>query len=282
MAQAMVVVNSRMEIAAYNKKFLEMFGFEHSEVLVGNPFQATVAMWRARRATGRESVAVDDEAIREGISFSREYWQVNENGDKLWVQLFHNPLPGGGFVRTYTDITDRKRYELDLYASREKLAVMAATDELSGALNRRSGFSMLKQLEKDCRESRRSFAVCFLDIDDLKKINDKYGHSEGDELIRILSMAIQRSIRSEDAVCRVGGDEFMILFPGCDKHTAQMLVERIRARLDELTIQEGKAYAIRFSYGVEHMIPEKPMPVEELIRRADREMYRDKTTKDKR
>lgn len=274
MAQAMVVINARQEVAVYNKKFLEIFGFSLSEVLSGVPFVQAIALWRARWKTSRETVEEDLETMQSGRAYTTEYWQSAENDEKIWIQMFHNPLPGGGFVRTYTDITDRKRYELDLHASHEKLAAIAALDDLTGVLNRRSGFQMLKRMERECLERGRPLSLCFVDVDELKKINDRFGHSEGDELIRSLADVIKRAIRAEDAVCRVGGDEFMILFPGCDRDGAHRLVERIRVQLEVEDKSVGRPYAIRFSYGIEHLTPDNPMPIEELIRRADREMYR--------
>lgn len=276
MAQAMVVINSRMEIAAYNKKFLDLFGFEAFEIKVGSPFEDSFRLWRERRQTNRESIDLDKGTILTNRSYTREYWQEKKNGEKSWVQLFHNPLPGGGFVRTYSDITDRKRYELDLYASREKLAVIASTDELTGVMNRRSGFGMLKQMEKACLKQRKTFSVCFIDIDALKLVNDQYGHGEGDVVLKTTAELIRNSIRGGDAICRVGGDEFMILFPGCEKPVAEKLVNRIKESLAELGKEMGKPYLMSFSFGIEQMSAEDPITLEELIRRADHLMYLEK------
>ncbi len=276
MAQAMIVVNSRMEIAAYNKKFLDLFGFEVSEVQVGTPFENSFRLWRERRPTSRENMELDKGTIQLNRSYTREYWQLKGAGDKVWVQLFHNPLPGGGFVRTYSDITDRKRYELDLYASREKLAVIASTDELTGVLNRRSGFAMLKQMEKTCFKQRKTFSVCFIDIDGLKQVNDNYGHSEGDVVLKTTAELIRSSIRAGDAICRIGGDEFMVLFPGCEKSVAEKLVSRIKESLKDLSKEMKKPYDMSFSYGIEQMSAEDPITLEDLIRRADHLMYLEK------
>ncbi len=274
MAQAMVVINSRMEIAAYNKKFLELFGFEAPEIIVGTPFEDIYKDWQRRRQTNRESMELDIGVVNFCRSYTREYWQMDEKREKIWVQMFHNPLPSGGFVRTYSDITDRKRYELDLYASREKLAVIAATDELTGVMNRRSGFAMLRELEKSCLKERRTFSLCFIDVDDLKGVNDNHGHGEGDIVLKTIADLIRNSIRGGDIICRIGGDEFMVLFPGCEKNVAEKLICRIRKSLAETAESMGKNYQMSFSYGVEQMSAEDPITLEELIRRADHLMYR--------
>lgn len=274
MAQAMVVINSRMEIAAYNKKFLDLFGFEAHEIIVGTPFEDIYRLWQKRRETSRETMELDLGVVNFGRSYTREYWQRDEKCEKIWVQMFHNPLPSGGFVRTYSDITDRKRYELDLYASREKLAVIAATDELTGVMNRRSGFAMLREMEKSCLKDRRTFSLCFIDVDDLKGVNDNHGHGEGDILLKTIANLIRNSIRGGDIICRIGGDEFMVLFPGCEKNVAEKLIVRIREGLTEAAKAMGKNYQMSFSYGVEQMSAEDPITLEELIRRADHLMYR--------
>ncbi len=276
MAQAMIVINSRMEIAAYNEKFLDLFGFRTYEVQVGTPFENAFRLWRARRSTNRETMEMDISTIHTNLPYTREYWQLKNDEEKIWVQLFHNPLPGGGFVRTYSDITDRKRYELDLYASREKLAVIASTDELTGVLNRRSGFAMLKQMEKACIRQRKTFSVCFIDVDGLKRINDQYGHSEGDIVLKAISELIQSSIRDGDAICRIGGDEFMVLFPGCDKTVAEKLIHGIKKALIDKGNTMDKPYLMSFSYGIEQMHAENPLTLEDLIRRADHLMYHEK------
>lgn len=273
MAQAMIVINMRMEIAAYNKKFLDLFGFEASEVLVGTHFSNTFGLWRLRRQTNREEMEQDKGTIAAGRAYTREYWQIDEYGEKIWVQMFHNPLPGGGFVRTYSDITDRKRYELDLYASREKLAVIASTDELTGVLNRRSGFAMLRQMERNCIRHHQTFSVCFIDVDALKSVNDSHGHGEGDVFLKTTADFIRSSIRNGDSISRIGGDEFMVIFPGCEKVVAETLVSRIKDKLAEHGREMGKPYLMSFSYGIEQMSAEDPITLEELLRRADHLMY---------
>ncbi len=274
MAQAMVVINSSMNIAAYNKKFLDLFGFDASEIISGMPFEDSFKLWQERRQTNRESVDMDIGTVVSSRSYTREYWQMNEKCEKIWVQMFHNPLPGGGFVRTYSDITDRKRYEMDLYASREKLVEIASTDDLTGVLNRRSGFAMLRELEKTSLREGKTFSVCFIDVDNLKHINDRFGHSEGDIVLKTTAGIIRNSIRKGDVICRIGGDEFMVLFPGCQKHVAEKQIKRIKNSLIKLSSDMGKGYSMSFSYGIEQMCVDDPITIEELIRRADHFMYR--------
>lgn len=280
MAQAMIVINSRMEIAAYNKKFMDLFGFEASELKTGSSFETAFRLWRQRRPNNRETMEMDIASIRTNRSYTREYWQKRHTEDEIWVQLFHNPLPGGGFVRTYSDITDRKLYEMDLCARSEKLAVIAATDELTGVLNRRSGFSMLSQMEKLCAKQQKTFSICYLDIDGLKQVNDQYGHGEGDVVLKTVAGLIRSAIRTGDAICRIGGDEFMILFPGCEKCEAERLVQSIKEELVELSADMGKPYVMSFSFGIEQKCAEDSIPLEELIRQADHLMYLEKNVID--
>jgi len=141
---------------------------------------------------------------------------------------------------------------------------------------RRSGFAMLKQMEKACIRQRKTFSVCFIDVDGLKRINDQYGHSEGDVVLKAISELIQSSIRDGDAICRIGGDEFMVLFPGCDKTVAEKLIHGIKKALIDKGNVMDKPYLMSFSYGIEQMHAENPLTLEDLIRRADHLMYHEK------
>jgi diguanylate cyclase (GGDEF)-like protein/PAS domain S-box-containing protein len=114
------------------------------------------------------------------------------------------PLPDGGFVSIYTDITDRKRAEEEIYR-------LARFDSLTGLSNRYSLESLLDLCLAEARRHERKLAVLFLDLDKFKTVNDSLGHAVGDELLQEVSRRLQASVRQSDIVARLGGDEFVVV-----------------------------------------------------------------------
>jgi diguanylate cyclase (GGDEF)-like protein len=155
----------------------------------------------------------------------------------------------------------------------KKLNFKAHHDALTGLYNRAA---IVGYLDKNINLSRRRkspLAVAFIDINDLKKMNDLYGHEAGDALIKGAASAINLSIRSSDYAARLGGDEFLIAFMDCDKESADITMERIQETYGELGRIVGKEWSL--SYGCSELLG-KYDDVDSLIERADNAMYKHK------
>ncbi|MFL6558434.1 MAG: diguanylate cyclase domain-containing protein, partial [Bacillus sp. (in: firmicutes)] len=124
-----------------------------------------------------------------------------------------------------TDITDLKKNEEELFKH-------ASFDMLTGVLNRRSGLELLSQQLSGGSESQE-FIICYVDINDLKKTNDLYGHSTGDDLIKTCCDTINRHITNSDVLFRLGGDEFIIVFFKKNMEKVEKLVETIKLNFEE-------------------------------------------------
>ena len=148
----------------------------------------------------------------------------------------------------------------------------ATTDFLTGLPNARSLFVHLAQEVARCRRMKTSLAVMVCDIDGLKKINDSYGHLEGDKLLREFSMRLKEACRGYDYVARMGGDEFVVTAPGL---TPEAALEKA-SRLNQAAIEAGRATCgrdvVSFSVGTA-FCPEDSFDVEALLAEADRRMY---------
>jgi diguanylate cyclase (GGDEF)-like protein/putative nucleotidyltransferase with HDIG domain len=148
----------------------------------------------------------------------------------------------------------------------------ATTDFLTGLPNARSLFVHLAQEVTRCRRMKTSLAVMVCDIDGLKKINDSFGHLEGDKLLREFSMRLKEACRGYDYVARMGGDEFVITAPGLTAEAA----EEKTIRLNEAAIEAGRQTCgkdvITLSVGTA-FCPEDGYDVEALLAEADRRMY---------
>jgi diguanylate cyclase (GGDEF)-like protein/putative nucleotidyltransferase with HDIG domain len=153
----------------------------------------------------------------------------------------------------------------------------ATTDFLTGLPNARSLFVHLAQEVARCRRMKTSLAVMVCDIDGLKKINDSYGHLEGDKLLREFSTRLKDACRGYDYVARMGGDEFVITAPGLTVEAA----EEKTIRLNEAAVEAGRHTCgkdvVSLSVGTAYC-PEDGYDVEALLAEADRRMYSVKQT----
>ena len=146
----------------------------------------------------------------------------------------------------------------------------ARTDYLTKTANKRS-FEAAAQLELErAQRYHRPFSVVYLDVDKFKFVNDRYGHSAGDTLLRVVAQTIQSKIRSSDLIARVGGDEFALLLPETQSDPAQIVVRRLQKFL--LDAAQKNEWPVSFSFGVATFL-RPPESVEEMVRKADSLMY---------
>ena len=155
----------------------------------------------------------------------------------------------------------------------QKVQELAITDELTGIYNRRA---FQKALDKELRRSKRygkPLSLIMLDIDGFKKINDKFGHQEGDNVLRSLATNLQRAIREIDFLARYGGDEFAVILPETKLEEAVVLAERLKKTVKNCSISKGGSHRnITLSMGVAD-ISECMNSEAELISQADRVLY---------
>lgn len=184
-----------------------------------------------------------------------------------------------GTVTIFYDITERIKIEKELKIQQEKLEFYAFTDPMTGVSNRRTGFMIL---EKELAMAARTgipLSVCFADVDRLKKVNDTYGHAEGDILIKFIVSNIKSSVRETDTVSRMGGDEFLIIFPGCHERDAKEIIERICGKLEEYNMKGEKPFKYSFSYGIIEITKDNILSANDVIKAADENMYLNKLSK---
>lgn len=134
-----------------------------------------------------------------------------------------------------------------------RLRKRANTDALTGVLNRGAFFELAESRLVIARESATPLSLIMADVDHFKRINDTYGHSAGDQVLRCLSARLSEAIRPEDMVCRFGGEEFVLLLWGAEVENAALTAERIRAAVENMEIRledVGHAIRITLSLGV--------------------------------
>ena len=157
-------------------------------------------------------------------------------------------------------------------ATEEKLARI---DFLTGISNRRAFFELAELEINRARRYGHTFSFVYLDLDDFKVMNDKFGHLVGDNVLRLVATTIHGNLRKTDVVARLGGDEFAILLPEIDLEVSSGVVPKIQSRLTE--VMQQNHWPLTFSMGaVTFKAP--PESVDEMIRKADHLMYSSKNS----
>lgn len=165
----------------------------------------------------------------------------------------------------------------EIVATGEQLRRYATTDELTSAMSRHFGLLLLEKQMAMAARSGRALTVCYADIDGLKNVNDTYGHQEGDAYITLVTRAISRPFRISDSLCRLGGDEFLMILPDCNLDEACRMWRRIGASVATACRKSGKPYALGISHGFAQFDAARHQTVDQLIADADTAMYAEKT-----
>jgi diguanylate cyclase (GGDEF)-like protein/PAS domain S-box-containing protein len=200
---------------------------------------------------------------------------VRKNGDIYWNDLHIDPVISGDgevthFVGVLNDITDARLYE-------RRLQHLAHHDPLTGLANRTLLQDRLQLAIDGALRHHDAGALAFIDLDNFKHINDSFGHDVGDEVLRSIAERLRHSLRDDDTVARVGGDEFVLLIarqPGIVPISE--LVERIRLAIGAPIHAGGKELIASASIGVA-LFPDHGLAAEQVTRAADAAMYHAKT-----
>ena len=218
---------------------------------------------RLERTSGED---LDPKALAEPLAPAR-FEQIGAEQTTLAVE--RNPMPGGGFVSTSTDITDHKRIEA-------RMLHLAQHDPLTDLPNR---LLFQDRLELAMARSVRSgspVGVILMDLDGFKAINDSEGHRVGDETLKALARRLRSSLRKSDTVARIGGDEFAFVLPDLTTTTAAVRIgEKILSNVETPLKVEDRYVDLRASMGIA-MFPSDADNAEALLQFADVAMYRAK------
>jgi len=170
----------------------------------------------------------------------------------------------------------RVRNQIKIVNQLRMINHLSTTDQLTGIPNRRSfNLQVDKEWSRNMRD-KKPLSLMILDIDRFKAFNDTYGHQQGDEVLRIIAVALKDSLRrSSDFAARWGGEEFVILLPNTDMNGALVNAERIRENIEQtsITISNGRSVGLTVSIGVATIIPMQELNQSELISQADRALY---------
>ncbi len=243
-----------------------MYGYKRRE-LIGRAIRSLkmtetarhIREWMKRLDKGEQFIIEGEHVHRDGSVFPVE---ISLQAVKLGEQTF--------IMSVHRNIAERKKRE-------DKFKAASITDELTGLLNRR-GFTAFAQKQiAISKRHKRNFSVLYLDLNDMKVINDNFGHREGDRAITGLANTLKRTFRASDIIARMGGDEFAIFITEPDRTTIELTVRKnLEEHIRAYNEKEERPYDLSISIGVVHFDPDRPSSLDELLASADELMYRDK------
>ncbi len=209
--------------------------------------------------------------------------------DAIWDQLFVGLRQQDQNILHLVRILRLGLYRIMIAAtaayhehSNAELDRLAHTDSLTGLYNRRYWEPELARHVELYKRYRHPFAILMLDFDNLKWVNDTFGHASGDTALIHLATVMRMSIRDVDIPCRFGGDEFVILMPEADRNAIQMVGRRISDSINKTRFKLGRSFAsLQVSFGAA-ACPEDGVESEVLLQEADAELYQAKQTKEER
>jgi len=241
----------------------------HGRVLYAN--RAAVRYWRSHDAGGGAWGNMLTGMIAGHLPPRDRASVFFEARGRRWYQIESAPIEWvndkDAVLYTLMDVTEMKSYEEVLRAAAEK-------DALTGVYRRETGLKVFQEVMRD-KDPEAAYVVSFLDIDNLKVINDRHGHSAGDDAIRGTAEILKNSLRESDIIIRAGGDEFVFILIGGDDQTARELSRRVYSKLEEFNQTKNVPFTLRFSVGMSQA-SRRPEDVEHLIAVADAEMYKNK------
>ncbi|MFH1940261.1 MAG: PAS domain S-box protein [bacterium] len=269
--EALVYVDENGNIININPRFTELFGYTLEEIKGRNL---------------NDGMIHPPDKIEEGknldkIAFSEGYFNYETIRKKKDGTLFPVLISGSnividgqtkGAIGTYVDITERKKME-------EELQKLAHYDVLTGCCSRGYGINLLERQIKMANRNKTPILLLYLDVDDFKYINDTFGHQEGDKVLKEAVKLLKSILREVDIICRIGGDEFLLIFHNSSSKDVPLIKERINKNLEKLNQKLAKPYKVDFSIGLSYYNPSNPLSIEELIRIADENMYKEKKKK---
>jgi len=252
-----------------NDAYAKIFGYAEPERLIG----ASWEMFFFNEELARLKEQIMPAVWRDG-SWRGEANGLRVNGGSVPLEISISSVVGGGLVQVVRDITERKKLEDTLRDSSHK-------DELTGLLNRRGLLKQAAPYFDFARRQKEKLLLLFIDLDGMKKINDEFGHQEGDNALINTAKILNRSFRSSDIIARLGGDEFTVLVTdlNADKEEA---ITRLNDNLKAYNASETRSHKLAFSIGVAALDPERMTCFEELLEQADQAMYEQKRMKRRR
>ena len=215
-------VDNENRIVFFNPAFCEMWGLSSQQIMIGRPIGQILQLADNRPAMGDVLSYYLEElaSLEERVDFG----EVTLNDNRIILQSCHRVMdPQGetnGRMWVYEDVTQQR-----LIA--ERMVSLAERDALTGLFNRHRFQQELHRMVSEADRRQSTMALVFFDLDEFKLVNDSFGHSVGDELLKSIAREVGKQVRLHEVFARLGGDEFAVLLPECDEFEVSKLADRI-------------------------------------------------------
>ena len=263
---AIVVLDENDRVLRINSEFTRIFGYGADEVL-GRRINDLIVPPELRDE-GLEMTA----QVASGETLNRESLRRRKDGTTLWVSIVARPFKVGEepirVYGMYHDISDRKRAE-------EELRALSLVDALTGLPNRRAFITLSDQALKWAARIGKEVLLIFIDVDNLKQINDTHGHLAGDRALVDTARVLRETFREADIVARLGGDEFIALITAETEQAGNLIISRLQARVATHNQTAGRPFQLGLSIGFTHAKAEGARLLD-LMERADASLYEQK------
>ena len=252
-----------------NDAYAKIFGYADNTRLIGSSWE----MFFFEDELTRLKEQIMPAVWRDG-SWRGEALGLKRSGSTLPLEISISSVDGGGLVQVVRDITERKKIE-------ETLRNTSLKDDLTGLFNRRGLLKQAAPYFDFARRQKESLLLLFIDLDGMKKINDEFGHNEGDNALIKTAEILNQSFNSSNIISRLGGDEFTVLVTDRDTNKNDA-IKRLNDNLKIYNRSEKRGIKLAFSIGVAELESERMTCFEELLEQADQAMYQQKRMKRRR
>jgi diguanylate cyclase (GGDEF)-like protein/PAS domain S-box-containing protein len=255
-------------VTSMNPAALKLLGYTVDDV-IGRNFRELLTE-RGRELFPRYIERVAETGIDSGLMFV----SARDGQERTW--RYHNVKVTDSDHPDY--VLGHAQDVTELREAQEHLQTLSLTDELTGLHNRRGFFTMAARLLRAAPRTGQEFTVLYTDVDDLKTVNDTYGHDAGSALLVATADVLKNTFRAADVVARIGGDEFVAL-AAISRLGSSVIVDRLQTHLANYNQRPGRPHHLSLSFGMVHFDPTGTTSLEDVVKQADHAMYEQKRSK---
>jgi len=268
MSQGLCMFDSKQRVIVSNERYATIYGLVPEQLKPGTTLEQIMEHRIAKGIYAGENPEEFRSRLQQTLANGVKSSKVVELSDGRSIAMTHIPMPGGGWLTTQEDITDYRKIE-------KRLAHLAHHDALTDLPNR---VLLRDQMELEIKRARRgdAFALLYLDLDGFKDVNDTFGHTIGDQLLKIVGERLRICVRKTDMVARLGGDEFAIVQTSANQpEDATALAKRICKVISAPYELGQNEVVVEMSVGIT-IAAKEGSDYEQLLKHADLALYRAK------